>query len=300
MLTSAQFPAMGTTTVVVVDEPGALPAALAVVRRVIHAIDRTCSRFRSDSELSVVNRTAGSGARTVSPLLDRAVAAALEAARASAGLVDPTVGRLMERIGYSVTFGEVPRDGPAIELEVCPAPGWSQVSHGDGWVELPEGVALDLGAVGKAWAADQAAAAASRRTGSGVMVGCGGDVAVAGRGPAGGWAVRVSEGGEDLAWQDVMLHDGGLATSGTRSRAWRRGGRTLHHILDPSTGRPAGARWRTVTVAAATCAEANAAATASIILGDAALGWLREQGLPGRLVDGDGAVVRVGGWPAPS
>jgi thiamine biosynthesis lipoprotein len=297
VLTSAKFPAMGTTTVVVVDEATALPAALAIAREVIGAVDRTCSRFQSDSELSLVNRGAGTGARRVSPLLDRALGAALDAARSTGGLVDPTVGRLMERIGYTVTFGDLPPFGAAIELEVRRAPGWRQVTHAGGSVELPGDVSLDLGAIGKAGAPDPAAAAAAARIGVGVMVGCGGDVAVAGPAPAGGWRVRVSEGDHDPAWQDVMLHDGGLATSGTQARTWRRGNRTLHHILDPSTGRPACTRWRTASVAAATCAEANAAATSSIILGDAAADWLAAQGLPGRLVGDDGTLVRVGDWP---
>ncbi|HEX3317610.1 MAG TPA: FAD:protein FMN transferase, partial [Solirubrobacteraceae bacterium] len=90
---------------------------------------------------------------------------------------------------------------------------------------------------------------------------------------------------------------GGLATSSTTTRRWRRGGRDLHHILDPSTGAPCREVWRTATVAAGTCVRANVASTAAIVLGAAAPEWLAARGLPARLVRGSGEVVAVGGWP---
>ena len=90
---------------------------------------------------------------------------------------------------------------------------------------------------------------------------------------------------------------GGLATSSTAARRWQRGGDVLHHILDPRTARPAEAVWRTVSVAAGTCADANAASTAAIIRGRGALGWLASLGLPARLVDATGVVFTVAGWP---
>jgi len=96
----------------------------------------------------------------------------------------------------------------------------------------------------------------------------------------------------------IGLLAGGLATSGTAVRRWVRGGAALHHVLDPTTGAPAEPVWRTVSVLAGTCADANAASTASIVLGRRAPGWLTGLGLPARLVADDGAVTTVGGWPA--
>jgi thiamine biosynthesis lipoprotein len=95
----------------------------------------------------------------------------------------------------------------------------------------------------------------------------------------------------------VALHSGGLATSSTAARRWRRGGDVLHHILDPRSGLPAAPVWRTVSVAAATCTDANVASTAAIIRGDAAPGWLGRLGLAARLVAESGAVLTLGGWP---
>jgi thiamine biosynthesis lipoprotein len=83
-------------------------------------------------------------------------------------------------------------------------------------------------------------------------------------------------------------------------RRWRRGGRTLHHIVDPRTGLPADGPWRTVSVAAETCADANAAATAAIVAGKRAEAWLTATGLPARLAGHDGRVRRLCGWPGDS
>jgi thiamine biosynthesis lipoprotein len=141
-----------------------------------------------------------------------------------------------------------------------------------------------------------AANAAAERIGDAALVCCGGDVAVAGETPE-GWRVRVSERPGHDEWQDVLVHDGGVATSGVASRSWTRGHTVYHHILDPATGLPVVATWRTVSVAAATCAQANAAATAAIILGELAVPWLQQRELPARLVGMDGGVTIIDGWP---
>jgi thiamine biosynthesis lipoprotein len=95
----------------------------------------------------------------------------------------------------------------------------------------------------------------------------------------------------------IAIRSGGLATSSTAARRWRRGGDVLHHILDPRSGLPAAPVWRTVSVAAGTCADANMASTAAIIRGEAALAWLAGLALPARLVAESGAVVTIAGWP---
>ena len=299
VLTSRAFRAMGTMNVVAVDDPDALAPATAAARAVIRAVDDACSRFRADSEISMLNSSAGSGPVPVSELLDDVIGNALWAAAATDGLVDPTVGGLMERIGYTVTFVDLPADGPSIDLQIRSAPGWASIEHDrvNRTVTLPEGASIDLGAIGKAWAADRAAIAAAQRSGTGVLVSCGGDVAVSGPTPKGGWCIRVAEATNSTEWEDIHVFDGGLATSGTGARTWRRGGEVLHHILDPATGLPSASPWVMASVAASSCTQANAAATASIVLGDAAPSWLDSLGVPARLVRRDGSIVRVGRWP---
>ncbi len=95
----------------------------------------------------------------------------------------------------------------------------------------------------------------------------------------------------------VAVWDGGLASSGTTVRTWSRAGWPLHHIIDPTTGWPAAAVWRLVTVGARTCIEANTASTAAIVWGEDAPFRLAQIGLPARLVRADGTVVAVGSWP---
>lgn len=298
MLSSDAFTAMGTVNTVVVDDASALVAAMTIVQTEIREIDQVCSRFREDSELSRLNGRSGGDAVVLSPLLEEAIVASLRAAEMTGGLVDPTVGRHVQEAGYTVTFRDLPAEGPALQLRVRQVVGWQALAYDPRGhaVRLPAGVSLDLGASGKAWAADRAASAAADRLGIAVAVDCGGDVAVRGPVPDGGWPVRVAADVHSDEWQDVVVFDGGLATSGTTARRWRRGGVELHHIIDPSTGLPARTPWSMVSVAAATCLEANAAATAALIMGDRAPAWLDRCKLPARLVDVSGDVCFAGGW----
>ncbi len=302
MTASASFRALGTTATVAVADPARLPAAQAAVERELAAIDLACSRFREDSELSRVNAAAGRAVRT-GPLLLEALRASLRAAAATGGLVDPTVGRPLRLAGYDRTFTIVAGRDPASFAARCePARGASCVELDEerSTVRVPPGVELDLGATAKALAADRAAVAAEAAAGCGVLVSLGGDLALAGEPPRGGWPVRIAD--DHAAPLDgpgplVALAGGGLASSGTAVRRWRAGDAELHHLLDPRTGRPADTPWRTVSVAAASCLDANVASTAAVVLGGEAPDWLEERRLPARLVTREGAVVTVAGWP---
>jgi thiamine biosynthesis lipoprotein len=293
---SARFPRWGGTVVVATVDEAALPEAVRATRTVLSAVDRAASRFRDDSEVRRVE--AAGDWRPVGTVLAGLVTAALRVASGTDGLVDPTVS--VADLGYDRDIAALPPEVPA--RPVRPAPGWARI----GWrpaerlLRLPSGVRLDLGATAKAVAADWAAERANRRTGSGTLVAVGGDVSAVGGGPVGGWRVEVGDDHERPAVGDpvVAITGGGLATSGVTRRCWRRDGVTVHHIVDPRTGRCADSCWRTVTVAAASCLDANAASTAAIVRGAGATGWLAAQRLPARLVDLDGRVTAVAGWPA--
>jgi thiamine biosynthesis lipoprotein len=299
---SATWRALGTTAVVLTDRPAALPNARTAVARELDAIDRACSRFRGDSELARLN-AAGGRPTAASPLLIEAVRSALRAARLTDGDVDPTIGSALVLAGYD-------RDFDAIRVSSQPlrairAPGWRvvDIDAAAGTIRVPAGVVLDLGATAKALAADRAARAAARSAGCGVLVNLGGDLATAGPAPGGGWLVRVTDdhaAPPDAPGETVLVAAGALATSSITARRWRRGDVTVHHVLDPATGRPATGPWRTVSVAAATCVDANTATTAAIVRGESALAWLERLGLPARLCGHDGSVVRVAGWPEPA
>ncbi|MGZ5290035.1 MAG: FAD:protein FMN transferase [Actinomycetota bacterium] len=296
---SCSFRALGTSAKVVTTVPQALPDAIVAVREEVDAIDRTCSRFRPDSELARLHDGAGEWVE-VDPVLVEAIEVALRAAILTDGDVDPTVGESLLLVGYDRDFAGLDPDGPPIEA-LRAAPGWRTVEVGPAGsrVRIPRGVRLDLGATAKAFAADRSARAAFDATGSGVLVSLGGDIAVAGPPPRDGWEVGLADSHAAVAepGHTVRIEAGGLATSSTTARRWLRGGRAVHHVVDPSTGRPANEVWRTVSVAAATCVDANVAATAAIVRGEPAALWLQRMGMPARLVRTDGSIVRTGGWP---
>jgi thiamine biosynthesis lipoprotein len=289
----------------IVTRPEALTAAKEAADRIIKAIDEAASRFREDSELSRVNREAGREVR-ISPLLAQAIAAGLRGARLTDGAVDPTVGTAVRLAGYDRDFAALPPDGSPINLSVTRVPGWQAIQFDEGArvVLVPPGVEIDLGATAKALAADLAAAAALKAVGAGgVLVSLGGDIAVAGDPPIQGWAVQASEDSNapiDDDEETITIESGGIATSSTTVRQWTRGGLVLHHIIDPSTGLPVVGRWRTASVVAASCVDANIASTAAIVMGDAAIPWLAANNLPARLVDRYGGIHRVSGWPEPN
>jgi thiamine biosynthesis lipoprotein len=167
-------------------------------------------------------------------------------------------------------------------------------------------VRLDLGATAKAFAADRCAALVALRCDTGVLVSVGGDIATAGPAPddrighgyGHGWGVRVQDGHGEPACTVTLPAGAALATSSTIARTWQSGTLKLHHILEPRTGAPARAVWRTASVAARTCVDANTLATAALVRGTRARQWLESLGAPARLVAADGDVVTVGGWPA--
>jgi thiamine biosynthesis lipoprotein len=238
-------------------------------------------------------------------LLARAVEISLRAARATDGAVDPTVGRAMRAIGYDADGAAVASGSGPIPIRLERVPGWRQVhlDVGRRTLRVPAGVEIDLGSTGKALAADLAAeAAGTAAMPGGWLVNLGGDIAIAGAATAGGWRVLAADDARtapDAGGEVIALQTGALATSSTTVRRWSRGEVELHHIIDPSTGEPARGPWRTVSVVAASCVDANAAATAAIVRGPDAVDWLGDLGLPARLVSTAGDVMRVAGWPTP-
>ena len=295
------FAALGTTAALVVADDDALDDARAIFAAEIAAIDTACSRFRIDSELTRVNAAAGRPTFVSSRFLE-ALAVALRAARVTHGLVDPTVGTAMRTIGYDGDFTSIDRDGPPLRVTVGRVPGWHTIETDTerSTVRVPAGVELDFGATAKALCVDRAARAIENATGAGVMVSLGGDLAVGGPPRDQGWPVFVTDdhaASPDGAGQRIRIDAGGLATSGTTVRRWLRGNRSLHHVVDPATGLPAHEHWRTVSVTAASCVDANIASTAALIMGADAPQWLEDAHLPARLVRVDGTVTYVAGWP---
>ena len=307
----AQRDALGTTARLAVWPLDHAGGAMAAVDAVLAALDRQASRFRPDSEISWLHRSSG-GLFMLSDGLAEAVGVALEAARWTGGLTDPTVGQALISLGYDRDFVTIDPDSRDPVPAPVPAPGWRQVRLDGPLLHLPFGVRLDLGATAKGLGSDRAARAvlAAAEHAGGALISLGGDIATAGIPPRGGWPILAAgQSGHDGAdapgtdpasaglGQLVRLPHGAVATSSIGYRSWRREGRVVHHIVDPRTGLPARGPWQTASVAAMTCADANAAATAAIVAGGHAVDWLTDAGLPARLVSHGGQVRYLGGWP---
>ncbi len=297
------FTAFGTTSGVWVTDASRLASAAVVVQRWFAVVENACSRFRSDSDLSRANAGAGRPV-AVCPELVEATEAACRMAELTAGWYDPTVGRAVINAGYDRTFAALERDGAGRLGPPAPGGRWREIRCDPvaSTITVPAGTALDLGGSAKGWAVDEALRRVRSALGDdasrvGFCVSAGGDLAVAGPAPAEGWPVRLGESLDgDAAAADawIGLRDGAVATSGATRRSWQVEGQSLHHLIDPKSGRPGSGRWLLATVHAPSCLVADAAATAVWLMGDDAPAWIERHGLVARLVARPGDARWIG------
>ncbi|HEX8982895.1 MAG TPA: FAD:protein FMN transferase [Ktedonobacterales bacterium] len=293
----SSFHAMGTTIVLVTRED-ATAEAYRIVRDLFTGWEQTLSRFRAESELSRLNMAAGFR-RAVSPLLLKTLVAALDAARATRGVYDPTVQQRMLEIGYDRSFDKLAPSAPeSIYARPAATGGWRQIEVDEyrHMVRLPAGVGLDFGGIGKGLAVDAALDALEQRGLTPALLNAGGDLAARGL-PAGAsnWAITVP--GKDEAWV-IGLEHGAVATSGVGRRRWMQGERARHHLIDPRTGEPAESGMWSVTAIAANCARAEVAAKTALILGpDEGVRFIEEIHLGALMIPESGEWRAVGMWP---
>jgi len=285
-----EFRAMGTDVELLLEpavDTDEAQQALDAAQREIAGIEKLASRFDRESELSRLN---AAGTLEVSPDLMRLVTLALQMRDATAGRFDPTLHAAMVAAGYDRTLDDIPTDGPAAGV---PQPGGGEVDANPqtGVITLGMGVALDLGGIAKGWAADRAADLLGM-AGS-CLVSMGGDIAVRGSLDGEPWPIEVQHGDGTAV---IGLTRGGMATSGTDRRRWRRDGKDMHHVIDPATGRPSDTDLVRVTAVAEDAAHAEVWATALLVSGsDAAAHEADQMGMPAVLVAADGNTTSAGG-----
>ncbi len=279
MIERRLFRAMGTEIELLVDASGA-DDQLDDAEAVFHRLEEILTRFRPESELSRLNEN---GVIEAGDDLLRLTELALEAREQTGGRFDPTVHDAVVAAGYDRTFDELPRDGGPVPTARC----GGAVRVDGRRIELDPGVRLDFGGIGKGYAADRAAdvlAAAGP-----CLVNAGGDVAIRG----GAWPIGIETGRDTLT---VELMGGALATSGRDRRRWRRGGRELHHLIDPRSGAPADGDLLRATVVARDAVGAEVWAKALFLAGRAAAAAeADDRGLPAVLVAADGRTELAGG-----
>jgi thiamine biosynthesis lipoprotein len=285
----------------VVTDHHLVVAAAQLFDAITSSVEMVASRFLPDSEIRGLQRDARTGKPVhVSADLLELLSVAMRAATLTGGCVDPTVGNAMCRVGYDRDFSKVADRAPEDLPLPNPVVGWSAIALDTerSTVTMPAGLLLDLGATAKAWAVDRAASSIAARLGCGVLVSVGGDIAVGGEAPIGGFAIGVADVCGDFSTPvTVAIESGGMATSGVGNRHWMVGNQPVHHLIDPATSLPVETCWRTVSVAAGSCLDANTASTAAMIMGEPATEWLGDRCLPSRLVRTDGSLSFVGAWP---
>jgi thiamine biosynthesis lipoprotein len=290
------FEAMATPVTIRVMEPRSSAArAISSAENVVRDVDRSCTRFSDRSELSRVNAHP-SRWHAVSPIFAAALTAAELAYIDTSGRVDPRVLDDLEALGYVVTFAEVDKDGPALVRARVDRrmPRAFHVEHASGRIRL-DGHRIDLGGIAKGLAVDLALALVAG-AGSGALVEAGGDLAVSGEGPDGGaWNIDVEDplarGFERDAIAVLSVRDAAVATSSIRQRRWRRGDRSVHHLIDPTTGSPAENGLAAVTVVAETAVAAERWSKALFIGGvEAIRGEADARSIPALWIDDRGAL----------
>lgn len=267
-------------------------------RATFEAVEHCLSRFRAESELCALNRSEGVPF-TASPLLFRVVRLALEAAQATGGAFDPTILPALESAGYDRSFEHLQaRRSGGVALREAPSTVDYRAVRLDparSTITLPHGARIDLGGIGKGFAVDlaiEATGATPHR-----CINAGGDIAVRGTPGSGrGWTIALEDAGR-RAGTSVSIVDSALATSTVSRRRWLHDGVEQHHLIDPRTRRPTDGPFRTVSVVARTCMQADVAAKAALVLGDDGIALLEELGLHGMAVSGDDTVRTTRHWP---
>jgi thiamine biosynthesis lipoprotein len=289
-----------TAMVVATEGDADADAALGKVEGLFAEVEATLSRFRPDSELSRLNRQAGAPFRG-SPYLLAAIDSALAAAWATDGVFDPTILNALVAAGYDRTFEDVPpQRGTPAHVPSGHRPAWRDVrlDAASSTIFLPKGVGLDLGGIGKGWTVDRAVEQLAKFPGFGIDAG--GDLYCRGtRADGQPWSVGIvdpCQPGRDLAV--LAVREGAVATSTTRRR-WQRAGETLHHLIDPRTGRPAVTDVLSATVLADSVARAETLAKVALLLGSReGLRFLdRQADAAGLLVLDDGSLARSARFP---
>lgn len=267
----------------------------------IAGLEQLWSRFRPDSELSAINRSAGEWL-AVDPDTFALLDLSISAWRFTEGLVDPSLLDALLAAGYDRTFDELAsapasRRSPSSDPARRIGPDAIELDRSTGRVRVPAPLQLDLGGFGKGRTADLLISELRRGGAIGACVDMGGDIRTFGRRASDGpWVVGVDDPfhpGTDLAV--LLLDDGAVATSSIARRRWSDGETAAHHLIDPRTGEPAATDLVSVTVVAADAFWAEVFAKSALIAGELEGGAsIRNADLSGLMVTADGHVLTVG------
>lgn len=278
MLHRMPFRAMGCDVLAVLElDSETTPAILNRIPAWFEEWEQTLSRFRLNSELSLLNQAFDQPTQVSQTFWD-VYQTSLWADEFSEGLVTPTVLDAMIEAGYDRPFESLTRDqfGPMTPIGVGIHPLSMVISDDETrTITLPRGVRLDFGGVAKGWAAHQTVGRLKEF--GPCLLNAGGDIAVSGpRAGGSAWPIGVSNPfAAGTNFEVLHVKRGGVASSGRDRRNWNRNGLPRHHIINPMTGQPVETNVLRVTVVAPTVMEAEAAAKTAFILGPSkGLEWI--------------------------
>jgi thiamine biosynthesis lipoprotein len=268
-----------------------------LVASVFNEYEQLMSRFLPFSELCALNRAAGAPFVASVTLFD-IVAQAIDWARLTGGVFDPTVLEALESYGYDRTFDEI--RGTSVRTHAItthPSP-WTAIrlDPGTRTITVPIGARIDLGGIGKGYTVDHAITALGH--GANAMVNASGDLYAAGDGPDGkGWIIGVQDPSapeRDLAV--LCVRDRGVATSGSTGRTWLDAvNRRYHHLIDARDRRCSNSDLLTVTVVASSATEADVLAKTAFLLGsDEGLATVEHFGAAALALTRDGSMLCTG------
>ncbi len=287
------FRIMGCQAHIVVH--GGSEEMLDTAERRLRELESLWSRFVADSDITRANQAGGQAVVVHEDTL-AVISRALDAWRQTDGRFDITMLPALLEHGYthSVTT-HLP--APSVPGSRVGQSAWVKVDYDRSTLTVPATTAIDLGGIGKGFAADIVAEELIEAGALGALVNLGGDLVVLGR-PTNdaSWYLGIEDPSNPPSHVALLrLDSGGVATSGTTVRRWSTGdGGTAHHLIDPAHARPSATTLLTATVIAADAATAEAFATAAMMLdGRAAVAMLERVGLAGLVVAADGEVLRT-------
>jgi FAD:protein FMN transferase len=295
------FRAMNSNIVLAAEgELSQVELGLAAAQNFVDASEKRFTRFSEHSELSALNRSAGSWFRA-SPDLFEVVREALIYFHKTDGLFDPSILPNLKNAGYVHSMDEIRRvesvPQPARHLQASVSTFASvELDETNSSIRLPADLQIDLGGIAKGWIAERAAHLLSQYA-SACVVNAGGDMFLIGH-PHGkdSWEVGLEDPRnpqEDISV--LLLQEGAVATSSVVKRAWKQGNISRHHLINPRTGEPAITSWLSVTVLAPHAATAETFAKAFLIADEEEIQLLAEQNpeLTVLAVDKDGNLVSL-------
>lgn len=271
-----EFRAMSTNVLMAAEGHDWAAYGLQATRDYIAECERRFSRFLPDSELSRLNRAAGTWFTATHDLMDM-LEQSFDYYKETGGLFDPSILPDLKRVGYDKSMDEMRMAG---ELE-APVPTLSQgrsvrpvfgeidLDIAGQRVRLPAGMQIDLGGIAKGWIVDKAVQLLSSYAAV-CAVSIGGDMVFEGYPMDGSdWRVNIED-PRDPTQTAAALHvgPGAVVTSSIAKRSWNQGGQVRHHLIDPRTGEPAQTDWLSVTVIAPQITTAEVYAKALLIGGE--------------------------------